>query len=86
MRSWLPRIMVSLALAAPTAGLAVAQGVPTFDLSACTAALLSARFAASGQGVNAWASYAFADHMHPTPYGHELIANFAVQRVQASGW
>ena len=51
-----------------------------------TAALLSARFAASGQGVNAWASYAFADHMHPTPYGHELIANFAVQRVQASGW
>ncbi|HMS04174.1 MAG TPA: SGNH/GDSL hydrolase family protein [Burkholderiaceae bacterium] len=61
-------------------------GVPPFDLSACTAALLSARFAASGQGVNAWASYAFADHMHPTPYGHELIANFAVQRVQASGW
>ena len=32
MRSWLPRIMVSLALAGPTAGLAVAQGVPTFDL------------------------------------------------------
>ena len=32
MRSWLPRIMVSLALAGPTAGPAVAQGVPTFDL------------------------------------------------------
>lgn len=32
MRSWLPRIMVSLALAGPTAGRAVAQGVPTFDL------------------------------------------------------
>lgn len=32
MRSWVPRIMVSLALAGPTAGLAVAQGVPTFDL------------------------------------------------------
>jgi hypothetical protein len=32
MRSWLHRIMVSLALAGPTAGLAVAQGVPTFDL------------------------------------------------------
>lgn len=32
MRTWLHRIMIGLALAAPTAGLAVAQGVPTFDL------------------------------------------------------
>ena len=32
MRTWLPLSMVSLALAGPTAGPAVAHGVPTFDL------------------------------------------------------
>lgn len=31
MRSWLPLSMIGLALAGPTAGPAVAQGVPTFD-------------------------------------------------------
>ncbi len=32
MRSWLPLSMIGLALAGPTAGPAIGQGVPTFDL------------------------------------------------------
>ena len=32
MRTWLPLSMIGLALAGPTAGPAIAQGVPTFDL------------------------------------------------------
>ena len=32
MRTWLPLSMIGFALAAPAAGPAVAQGVPTFDL------------------------------------------------------
>lgn len=30
--------------------------------------------------------FAFADDVHPTPYGHQLIAQFANQELFAAGW
>ena len=30
--------------------------------------------------------YAFADDVHPTPYGHQLIAQFATQELLAASW
>ena len=30
--------------------------------------------------------YAFADNVHPTPYGHQLIAQFAAKVLASAGW
>ncbi len=30
--------------------------------------------------------YQFADDVHPTTYGHQLFANFAVDQLKAAGW
>ncbi|EWS54981.1 hypothetical protein [Methylibium sp. T29] len=30
--------------------------------------------------------YQFADGVHPTPYGHQLLANYVLDRMSAVGW
>jgi outer membrane lipase/esterase len=30
--------------------------------------------------------YAFADDVHPTPYGHQLLSQFASRLMAQAGW
>jgi phospholipase/lecithinase/hemolysin len=37
-------------------------------------------------GSNWWTSYLFADSFHPTPYGHQLMADLVQDSLQRKGW
>lgn len=54
-----------------------ASGLPTYDFPTCTAAALSAQTPPAGAtgGADWWKTYLFSDSFHPTPHGHELLAN-----------
>lgn len=41
---------------------------------------------ASNQAVVDVSRYLYADDVHPTPYGHQLLANFASDQLVAAGW
>lgn len=41
---------------------------------------------ANATGTTWWTTYLFADNFHPTPRGHELLANVVTQRLRAAGW
>jgi outer membrane lipase/esterase len=42
---------------------------------------------AGGDGTaNWWKSWLFADNFHPTPYGHQLLAQIVADRLTAAGW
>lgn len=53
------------------------SGLPTYDFPTCTAAALSAQTPPAGAtgGANWWQTYAFSDSFHPTPRGHEILAD-----------
>ena len=61
------------------------QGLPTYDLSTCTAASLSANIPA-GQSATWWQSYVFADGFHPTPRGHAQLGIAVVSSLAQAGW
>ena len=61
------------------------QGLPTYDLSTCTAASLSANIPA-GQSATWWQSYVFADGFHPTPRGHAQLGTAVVSSLAQAGW
>lgn len=65
-----------------------APGVTALDspavVVACTdtaAAALNLNGSATG-----WQSYLFADSFHPTPYGHQLLADTVSQALATKGW
>jgi outer membrane lipase/esterase len=66
--------------ACPVVG-ADAQGLPAYNFATCTAAALDASAIAS-----TWRTYAFSDGFHPTPRGHELLANLVGRALTAKGW
>ncbi len=37
-------------------------------------------------GTNWWKTYLFADRFHPTPYGHQLLAQLVAKRLTEAGW
>jgi outer membrane lipase/esterase len=37
-------------------------------------------------GTNWWKTYLFADNFHPTPYGHQLLAQLVAKRLTEAGW
>lgn len=41
---------------------------------------------ANATGTTWWTTYLFADNFHPTPRGHELLANVVTQRLRTAGW
>ena len=41
---------------------------------------------ANATGTTWWTTYLFADNFHPTPRGHELLADVVTQRLRAAGW
>lgn len=59
------------------------DGLPTYDFSTCTAASLDA-LQPSSPGW--WKTYAFSDGFHPTPYGHQLLAQLVARTLAAKGW
>jgi outer membrane lipase/esterase len=40
----------------------------------------------SATGTNWWKTYLFADNFHPTPYGHQLLAQRVAKRLTEAGW
>ena len=52
-------------------------GLPEYNFPTCTAAALSAETPPAGAtgGANWWKTWLFSDSFHPTPRGHELMAD-----------
>lgn len=59
--------------------------IPSYDISLCTDAALSAAPPA-GETSPWWKSYVFADNLHGTPRTHELMGEFVVRALEAKGW
>ena len=55
--------------------------------SFCSASALSANPPAGvSGGANWWKTYLYSDSFHPTPYGHELLADAVAAAVRAKNW
>jgi hypothetical protein len=58
------------------------QGLPEYNISACTATLLDSLQQPAGW----WQTYLFSDNFHGTPRTNELMAQTVVQALVAKGW
>lgn len=65
--------------ACPATGVGPSDGLPIYNFQTCTAAALNA----SNPG---WERYAFSDGFHPTPYGHQLMAQLVSKDLATKGW
>ena len=65
-----------------------ADGLPTYSFPTCTDTALSLMTPPAGAtgGANWWKSYAFSDGFHPTPYGHQLLAQLISRSLSQAGW
>ncbi len=65
-----------------------ADGLPVYDFPSCTSTFLSAQTPPSGAagGANWWKTYGFSDSFHPTPYGHQLLAQLISRTLAQAGW
>lgn len=57
--------------------------VPHYDFPSCTDTSLDA---IPGKTAGWWKKYAFSDGFHPTPYGHQLLANSVTRGLTRAGW
>lgn len=73
--------------ACPVTGVG-SDGLPTYSFPTCTAAALSALPPPAGAtgGADWWRTYAFSDGFHPTPYGHQLLAQLISRTLSQVGW
>ena len=73
--------------ACPAVGVG-SDGLPTYSFPSCTATALSAMTPPAGAsgGANWWKTYAFSDSFHPTPYGHQLVAQLISRALANAGW
>ena len=64
------------------------DGLPTYTFPTCTDAALSAMTPPTGAtgGADWWKTYAFSDGFHPTPYGHQLLAQLISRSLLQAGW
>lgn len=71
----------------PITGLG-SDGLPTYTFPTCTDVSLSATAPPAGAtgGANWWKSFAFSDSFHPTPYGHQLLAQLISRSLSQAGW
>ncbi len=60
-----------------------ALGTAFMSFYNCTASALSAL---QPSNPNWWKNYAYADHFHPTPFGHELLAANITRALKAARW
>ncbi|MFC7459354.1 SGNH/GDSL hydrolase family protein [Hydrogenophaga defluvii] len=72
--------------ACPVVGVG-SDGLPSYNFLTCTASALSANLPAGvSGGANWWKTYLYSDSFHPTPYGHELLADAVAAAVRAKNW
>jgi phospholipase/lecithinase/hemolysin len=64
------------------------DGLPAYDFPHCTTTTLTAQTPPTGAagGANWWKTYAFSDSFHPTPYGHQLLAQLISRTLAQAGW
>jgi phospholipase/lecithinase/hemolysin len=70
--------------ACPATGVG-SDGLPTYSFPTCTDASLAADPRAAGNP-NWYKSWAFSDGFHPTPYGHQLVAQLISLALARAGW
>lgn len=73
--------------ACPVVGVGT-DGLPAYSFPTCTSASLSAQTPPAGAtgGADWWKTYAFSDSFHPTPYGHQLLAQLISRTLAQAGW
>lgn len=72
--------------ACPVTGVGT-DGLPTYDFLNCTDASLAAKPpAGQTNNPNWYKTYAFSDGFHPTPYGHQLLAQLISRTLAQAGW
>lgn len=54
--------------------------------ASCNDSYASSITPSTGGGTDWWQSYLFADSFHPTPRGHELLADVVTARLRALNW
>jgi len=59
------------------------DGLPEYDFPTCTSSALDAT---SGKSPGWWKTYVFSDGFHPTPKGHELMAQSVTRAMSKAGW
>ena len=63
------------------------QGLPAYNISACTDALLNtAPFPAGATAPNWWQTYVFSDNFHGTPRTNQLMGELVTRTLEARGW
>lgn len=62
------------------------DGLPTYTFATCTETALSASPPEGQTGTDWWQRYAFSDSFHPTPYGHQLLAQLISRSLAQAGW
>lgn len=73
--------------ACPVVGVGADQ-LPVYDFPTCTVAALTATPPPEGAtgGADWWRTYIFSDGFHPTPLGHELLAQEVNRVLSERGW
>lgn len=72
--------------ACPVTGVG-SDGLPTYTFPTCSAATLGAAPPPTGAvGTRWWESWAFSDGFHPSPYGHQLLAELISRTLSQAGW
>jgi outer membrane lipase/esterase len=69
---------------AGTTSLATAPTIPGICTTTAASALTPQHSAVNG--ADWWKTYLFADNFHPTPYGHQLLAQLVAKRLTEAGW
>jgi len=76
----------SIATAGATSLSTVVSGVPTVAAACTTTAASAITPHQNATGTDWWKTYLFADNFHPTPYGHQLLAQLVAKRLTEAGW
>lgn len=72
--------------ACPVTGIG-SDGLPAYTFPTCSDAALSAAPPAGAPGgASWWGTYLFSDGFHPTPFGHQLLAQSITGALAKAGW
>lgn len=69
-----------------TAGTTALSNAPAVPLACNDFAASATTPRLNGGTTTWWQSYLYADNFHPTPYGHQLLAQLVAKRLTEAGW